>query len=95
MAPLRRVQPRQHGFDRISQIDDFTAEGEANHVGKNSDLLPPSLDDGDAGQVPLLGTQELEFNGRDICLRVQGGGRVKPAALDARSLADCYRHPGQ
>ena len=62
---------------------------------QDPNLFPPILHNRNSGQVPMLCTEELEFDRGDVRLRIQCGCRVKPAPLHPGSLANGYAHSRQ
>ena len=88
------VRMGQYGLDRIAQGEDLPAEGDAAHVRRHAHFLPPRLHDFSGGNPSLLRSEEFEFDGGDIGLRIEGGLRVE-SALDSRSQSHGHRDTRQ
>ena len=90
-----RIRVRQYRLDGTAEIDDLSAECDPSNIGQDPNLFPPILHNRNSGQVPMLCTEELEFDRGDVRLRIQCGCRVKPAPLHPGSLADGYARSRQ
>ena len=89
------VGMRQHDLDGVAQVDNLAAESHTTRVRQHTRLLPPGLHDLRRGGFPLLGAQQLEFDGGDVGFGIQGGRWIETTTFDPRSLAYGHGYPGQ